>query len=118
MRTLRGKPPAKARSGDYGGRAAAASGDRSAASKGAHHRVPVSERGLWTVRKDDACAAARGDRGTIWTAIDGAGGLLDGSLPLTAAAGGSDAGRCGRHRDQFGEYPEGLGRGQPGGGTT
>src|ERR1035438_2913762 len=118
MRTLRWKPAAKAGWGDYGGGTAAASGDRSAASEGAHHRVSVSERGLWTVRKDDACAAARGDRRTIWTATDGAGRLLDGSLPFAAAAGGSDAGRCIRHRDQLGDYPESLGRSQPGGGTA
>src|ERR1039457_7020578 len=115
MQALRRKPAAKTRQGDYGRRATPASGDRSAAREGAYHRVSVSGGSLWTVRKNDACAAARRDRGTIWTATDGVGSLLDGSLPLAATVSRSDAGRCVRHRDQFGKYPESLGRSQPGG---
>src|ERR1039457_3376665 len=107
MRALRGKPTARAWKGDHGRRSAAASGDRSAPGEGPHHRVPVPERGLWTLRKGYPCTIAGGDRRTVWAAIDGADRVLDGRLPAAAAAGGSDAGRCAGHRDQFGQYPEG-----------
>src|ERR1019366_9973350 len=118
MRALRRKPAAKARQSDYGGRAAAASGDRSTPGEGTHHRVSVSERGLWALRQGHARAVARGDPRGLWTAIDGADRLLDSRLPAAAAAGGSDAGRWAGHRDQFGQYPESLGRSQPGGGAA
>src|ERR1019366_3961451 len=118
MPALRREPAAKARPGAYGRGAAAASGDRRASGEGAPPRVSVSQRGLWALRKGDAGAAARGDQRGLWTAGDGADRLLDGSLPVAAAAGGSHAGRCAGHRDQFGEYPESLGRSQPGGRTA
>src|ERR1017187_1391732 len=118
MPALRREPAAKARPGAYGRGAAAASGARRASGEGAPHRVSVSQRGLWALRKGDAGAAARGDQRGLWTAVDGADRLLDGSLPVAAAAGGSHAGRCAGYRDQFGEYPESLGRSQPGGRTA
>src|ERR1019366_1030691 len=118
MPALRREPAAKARPGAYGRGAAGGSGDRSASGEGAPHRVSVSQRGLWALRKGDAGAAARGDQRGLWTAVDGADRLLEGSLPVAAAAGGSHAGRCAGHRDQFGEYPESLGRSQPGGRTA
>ena len=52
MRAQRAKPAANARQGDYGGRTAAASGDRSAAGAGAHHRVSAPPCGLRTLRKN------------------------------------------------------------------
>src|ERR1035437_8316449 len=118
MRALRRKSAARAQPGDYARRAAAASGDRGAPGEGPRHRVSVSERGLWRLRKGLARAAARGDQRGFWTAIDGADRLLDGRLSAAAAAGGSHAGRRAGHPDQFGEYPESLGRSQPGGRTT
>src|ERR1035438_4067074 len=81
MRALRGKPTARAWKGDHGRRSAAASGDRSAPGEGPHHRVPVPERGLWTLRKGYPCTIAGGDRRTVWAAIDGADRVLDGRLP-------------------------------------
>src|ERR1019366_7379017 len=118
MPALRREPAAKARPGAYGRGAAGGSGDRSASGEGAPHRVSVSQRGLWALRKGDAGAAARGDQRGLWTAVDGADRLLEGSLPVAAAAGGSHAGRGAGPRDQFGEYPESLGRSQPGGRTA
>ena len=59
-----------------------------------------------------------GDRGTLRAAIDRADRLLDGGLPPAAAVGGSDAGRRAGDRDQSGEYPESLGRSQPGRGAA
>src|ERR1035437_6588576 len=106
MRALRRKSAARAQPGDYARRAAAASGDRGAPGEGPRHRVSVSERGLWRLRKGLARAAARGDQRGFWTAIDGADRLLDGRLSAAAAAGGSHAGRRAGHPDQFGEYPE------------
>src|ERR1022692_3565820 len=73
---LRGKPTARAWKGDHGRRSAAASGDRSAPGEGPHHRVPVPERGLWTLRKGYPCTIAGGDRRTVWAAIDGADRVL------------------------------------------
>ena len=72
-------------------RTAAASGYRTAADPAAHHRVSIPRRGVWPLRKDYACATARGDRRTVWTAIGGADRLSDGGLPLTSARGGSPA---------------------------
>src|SRR5664280_1603175 len=118
MRALRRKSAARAQPGDYARRAAAASGDRGAPGEGPRHRVSVSERGLWRLRKGLARAAARGDQRGFWTAIDGVDRLLDGRLSAAAAAGGSHAGRRAGHPAQFGEYPESLGRSQPGGRTT
>src|ERR1035438_150952 len=74
MRALRGKPTARAWKGDHGRRSAAASGDRSAPGEGPHHRVPVPERGLWTLRKGYPCTIAGGDR------------VVDGRLPAAAVA--------------------------------
>ena len=90
----------------------AASSDRVAADRGAHHRVSVSRGRVSGMREDDAGAGARRGQAPVWGAAHGADRLSDRRLSPAAPGGPAAVGRGVAHSDQSGQHARGLGRSQ------
>src|SRR5271169_1014842 len=113
MPALRAGPNGTSRASSDDRPPAPSSSDGGAAAPSSHHRISVSSRGLSGVRWEHAGGATGGGDWTVWSATDSADRLSDGGVPHAAPSGGGPARASTENRNQFGEYPKVLGRGQP-----